>query len=221
MMTGISHSMARTPSAAATIEGVRFILPIGPARTTVLPMRLEGKRRDGSGRRLRLWRSARNPVGAVGRAARPATTRRLASSRPPPRSSASAATRRRPSARSRGGPTSTRRSCTTTSTTSPRSSPRSSRCRCAPTASCRARSTGPIEELGARLLRGVLAAWDNPAVRPARDRGHALRDRPGAGRADAPRVPAPRDHAPRGDEDRRRRRRRSCARSSPRRRSWA
>ena len=26
---------------------------------------------------------------------------------------------------------------------------------------------GPIEELGARLLRGVLAAWDNPAVRPA------------------------------------------------------
>ncbi|RZS65684.1 TetR family transcriptional regulator [Agromyces ramosus] len=26
---------------------------------------------------------------------------------------------------------------------------------------------GPIEELGARLLRGVLTAWDNPAVRPA------------------------------------------------------
>ena len=26
---------------------------------------------------------------------------------------------------------------------------------------------GPIEELGARLLRGVLAAWDNPAVKPA------------------------------------------------------
>jgi hypothetical protein len=26
---------------------------------------------------------------------------------------------------------------------------------------------GPIEELGARLLRGVLAAWNNPAVKPA------------------------------------------------------
>ena len=26
---------------------------------------------------------------------------------------------------------------------------------------------GPTDELGARLLRGVLAAWDNPAVRPA------------------------------------------------------
>jgi AcrR family transcriptional regulator len=26
---------------------------------------------------------------------------------------------------------------------------------------------GPLDELGARLLRGVLAAWDNPAVRPA------------------------------------------------------
>lgn len=26
---------------------------------------------------------------------------------------------------------------------------------------------GPIDELGARLLRGVLAAWDNPKVRPA------------------------------------------------------
>ena len=26
---------------------------------------------------------------------------------------------------------------------------------------------GPIEELGARLLRGVLAAWNNPAVTPA------------------------------------------------------
>ncbi len=26
---------------------------------------------------------------------------------------------------------------------------------------------GPVEELGARLLRGVLAAWDNPSVRPA------------------------------------------------------
>lgn len=26
---------------------------------------------------------------------------------------------------------------------------------------------GPIEELGARLLRAVLAAWDNPSVRPA------------------------------------------------------
>ncbi|WP_235508421.1 TetR family transcriptional regulator [Agromyces sp. Soil535] len=26
---------------------------------------------------------------------------------------------------------------------------------------------GPVEELGARLLRAVLAAWDNPKVRPA------------------------------------------------------
>ena len=26
---------------------------------------------------------------------------------------------------------------------------------------------GPIDELGARLLRGVLAAWNNPAVKPA------------------------------------------------------
>ncbi len=38
---------------------------------------------------------------------------------------------------------------------------------------------GPVEELGARLLRGVLAAWDNPAVRPAATA--AMRSAIGAG----------------------------------------